>query len=495
MGWLRNWASNAPQVKWWTRGRPLRLATDCSGLGVPEIAADMLAGSERSVHHVFACDVCNASRQWLAGMGVSLILGDMNLRLWDSNIGVMKTRDCQGTSVAISREQADLDIYVCGFMCCITPFTPNCERAGWKDENAMTFWSSLQTIITLMPRVFVLENVKAIRNSSNSNVVDKAMGKLENSYHVITLRMNSTDYDVPQHRPRVYIVGFRLDCLPAQLQRCKSTVMKLVEARLAKAACQTFPKHFPAWLSELGQGIVPSKQCEQSEQSKQSKQSVQSMQSEQSGVCLCGEDTVCPVHACGCPKCKKNGVAKKTCLWRRTMKGFRKSAQAITQRREYLKRWRKVRQDSKLKSVPTYFELAQARGVSTDHIRQPGRRCMLIIASQHQNIMTPNAIMNYGKTFGRHQFRKDGLVPTLGHGCTTFFLPASASCLTIPQLLCLSGFHPSINKKVFQLFKDFTPADMGVLIGNSMCVPLVGHVMSIALGIISPPSCARCPVQ
>ena len=93
MGWLRNWTSHAPAVKWWTPCRPLRLASDCSGLGVPEIAASMLAGSERSVHTVFACDVWRASQQWLTKMGLaSLILGDMNLRVWDVKAGVIKTK-------------------------------------------------------------------------------------------------------------------------------------------------------------------------------------------------------------------------------------------------------------------------------------------------------------------------------------------------------------------------------------------------------------------
>ena len=136
--------------------------------------------------------------------------------------------------------------------------------------------------------------------------------------------------------------------------------------------------------------------------------------------------------------------------------------------------------------MPTYFELAERRGLATGHIKHPAKRCMLLVASQHQNIMTKSAIMNYGKTFGRHQLRKDGLVPTLGHGCTTFFLPASAQCLTIPQLLCLSGFQPTVNEKVFKLARHMKPADMGLMIGNSMCVPVVGHVIAVALGIISP---------
>ena len=167
------------------------------------------------------------------------------------------------------------------------------------------------------------------------------------------------------------------------------------------------------------------------------------------------------------------------------------------QKREYLKQWRNIKNNPQLKHIPTYFELAEQRGLDTGRIKLPARRCMLLVMSRHQNIMTKSAIMNYGKTFGRHQFRKDGLVPTLGHGCTTFFLPAFAQCLTIPQLLCLSGFHPAVNKKVFELAQHMKPADMGLMIGNSMCVPVVGHVMALALGIIIPdgpccPSVSRC---
>ena len=413
----------------------------------------------------------------------------MNLRVWDVKAGVIKTKDYQGNPVTISKEQADVDIYVCGFMC--TPFTPNGERAGWKDENAKTFWSALKTIITLRPRVFVLENVKALSNNSNSKVVDEAMDKLS-GYVVMTLKVDSKAYDVPQHRPRVYIVGLRTDGLPAALEGKDESIMtQLLQARLAKAACKTSPEHFPSWLSAIGQPIVPSMQSSQSSESEQEAESDKS-DKKAKAVCSCGEDAVCPLHVCQCMKCNKCGVAKKKCAWRQTLIKFRKSAKAVLQKREYLKQWRKIKNNPQLKHVPTYFELAERRGLATGHIKQPAKRCMLLVASQHQNIMTKSAIMNYGKTFGRHQFRKDGLVPTLGHGCTTFFLPAFARCLTIPQLLCLSGFHPTVNKKVFEQAQAMKPADMSLLMGNSMCVPVVGHVMAVALGIIIP-ACPCCP--
>ena len=88
----------------------------------------------------------------------------------------MKTKDAEGKVVTLTKEGADLDVYVFGFVC--KPFTSTGESAGWKDENSETFWSVLKTIIILRPRVFVLENVKAISNSSNSEVVNIALGGL-----------------------------------------------------------------------------------------------------------------------------------------------------------------------------------------------------------------------------------------------------------------------------------------------------------------------------
>ena len=74
-------------------------------------------------------------------------------------------------------------------------------------------------------------------------------------------------------------------------------------------------------------------------------------------------------------------------------------------------------------------------------------------------------------------------------GAPQFFLPAYSKCLTVPQFLCLSGFHPVSNKKVFLIAKGVKPLDMGMLIGNAMCVPVVGHVMAVALSVISPCPC------
>ena len=76
----------------------------------------------------------------------------------------------------------------------------------------------------MRPRTFVLENVKAISNNWNSEVVENAMNKLI-GYTVVSIKMNSADYDVPQHRLRVYMIGLRNDGLPQKLLKIPKSIV------------------------------------------------------------------------------------------------------------------------------------------------------------------------------------------------------------------------------------------------------------------------------
>ena len=101
----------------------------------------------------------------------------------------MISKTIDGELVRLTAESADVDLYVCGFMC--TPFTPDGLRKAWQDEHEHTFWSSLKTISLLRPRAFLLENVMAISNNSNSVVVRSALSKLS-KYVILHLKVNST---------------------------------------------------------------------------------------------------------------------------------------------------------------------------------------------------------------------------------------------------------------------------------------------------------------
>eukprot|EP00959_Pyramimonas_sp_CCMP1952_P044747 934779-Pyramimonas_sp.AAC.1 len=156
---LLSWVERAPMPTWWRGDRHLRMATDCTGLGAPEIAVNSIAAAAgQTVEHAWACDVYKPAQEWLRAVGLRCpILSDMNMRTW-TRAGQMISTCGLGHERTFDRTSA-LDVYVSGCMC--TPFTLNGRRKGWADEHAKTFWSSLKTIVALKPRSFLLENVIA----------------------------------------------------------------------------------------------------------------------------------------------------------------------------------------------------------------------------------------------------------------------------------------------------------------------------------------------
>ena len=160
---------------------------------------------------------------------------------------------------------------------------------------------------------------------------------------------------------------------------------------------------------------------------------------------------------------------------------YMKSVKLVLKRREHLAAWRTVKKDKTIKRVPSYFDMAAARGLDVEVVKQRSRRDLLDISAQEGNIMANACVLNLSKSLGRTQLRKDGLVPTMGHGCLGLFLPGPAAYLSIEQLMCLTGFNPKMHKEVFNAIKDQKEHDMELLVGNAMSIPVIGVVADCAL--------------
>ena len=396
------------------------------------------------------------------------------MRVWNTEKGFIMGRDLQGNAVKITQESA-IDLYVCGFVC--TPFTPNGKRKEWADEHAKTFWSAVKTIASLRPRVAILENVKAISNNSNNQVVTKALSQLK-GYVICYLKLNSYEFGVPQHRPRVYMVAFqRAEMNPIFQDKTQSLLEEFFKRKINKCKLPVdADMNFREFLKHMKYPIMPSMQSEES------KKSIEVQESEHGGCQCHNVKVVCPHHPCKCHDCSKE--IKMKCLWRgRHAKHF-KSPRFSHLRRSFLLKWRQVKKDNKLKTPPSYLELARMRGLAIDEIKQPCRRNLLHVLSMANNLMAAKAVLNLCKSMGRHQFRCDGLVPSLGHGCTGVFIPSAAKYMNVPQLMCLSGFHPDANRLHFSQLENHRTSDMDLMIGNTMCLPLVGIVMSAAMSML-----------
>ncbi len=102
------------------------------------------------------------------------------------------------------------DILCAGFPC--QPFSISGKQLGFEDSRGTLFFDVARIVKYHKPRVVFLENVKNFESHDNGNtlrVVKKTLQGL--GYKVFYNVLNAKDYNIPQKRERIYIVGFRND--------------------------------------------------------------------------------------------------------------------------------------------------------------------------------------------------------------------------------------------------------------------------------------------
>ncbi len=101
----------------------------------------------------------------------------------------------------------DFDVLLGGFPC--QPFSMIGKRKGMDDERAKSFFHIIRILSAKQPKAFVLENVKHLRLYDGGKVYERIKKNLEwVGYKVAEMVLDSKDFGVPQHRERLYIVGF-----------------------------------------------------------------------------------------------------------------------------------------------------------------------------------------------------------------------------------------------------------------------------------------------
>jgi DNA (cytosine-5)-methyltransferase 1 len=102
----------------------------------------------------------------------------------------------------------DFDVLLAGFPC--QPFSSIGQRQGFKHKTQGTlFYDVLRILEGKRPAAFLLENVVGLVNHDGGNtfaVILQSLNELGYSVHHEVL--DAADYGVPQHRKRIYIVGY-----------------------------------------------------------------------------------------------------------------------------------------------------------------------------------------------------------------------------------------------------------------------------------------------
>jgi DNA (cytosine-5)-methyltransferase 1 len=102
----------------------------------------------------------------------------------------------------------DFDILVGGFPC--QPFSSIGKRQGFEHPTQGTLFHEIVRILEeKKPISFLLENVKGLTNHDNGKTLKIILKTLKENYWVFYDILDSANFGVPQHRERIYLIGFR----------------------------------------------------------------------------------------------------------------------------------------------------------------------------------------------------------------------------------------------------------------------------------------------
>lgn len=104
------------------------------------------------------------------------------------------------------------DILCAGFPC--QAFSLAGKRRGFEETRGTLFFDVAEILRRKRPKAFFLENVKGLMIHDKGKTLDTILNVLRNDldYYVPDPEIvNAMHFGVPQHRERIYIVGFRKD--------------------------------------------------------------------------------------------------------------------------------------------------------------------------------------------------------------------------------------------------------------------------------------------
>ena len=118
----------------------------------------------------------------------------------------------------------NFDVLCAGFPC--QAFSLAGKRRGFEETRGTLFFDVAEIIRRKRPKAFFLENVKGLKIHDKGKTLDTILNVLRNDldYFVPDPEIvNAMNFGVPQHRERIYIVGFRKDMLVNEFSYPKPT--------------------------------------------------------------------------------------------------------------------------------------------------------------------------------------------------------------------------------------------------------------------------------
>jgi len=167
----------------------IKLATMFSGIGAVEFALKRL---NLKSEIIFACDNDKFVKEsYFANYSI-------NKDNWYDDVLFINGK----------KYKNNIDLLVGGSPC--QSFSMVGKRKGFEDTRGTLFYEFARVIKESQPKVFIYENVKGLTNHDNGNTFETIKATFnELGYKCFSKLLNSKDYGVPQHRERIFVIGFK----------------------------------------------------------------------------------------------------------------------------------------------------------------------------------------------------------------------------------------------------------------------------------------------
>lgn len=167
----------------------LRIATMFSGIGAIEYAFKRV---KLATEIIFASDIDKYAKQsYFANYKIK----EEN---WYDNVENIKGKKYKGK----------VDLLVGGSPC--QSFSMVGKRKGFADTRGTLFYEFARVVKESQPKVFIFENVKGLINHDSGNTFETIKATFDElGYKYFYQVLNSKNYGVPQHRERIFVIGFK----------------------------------------------------------------------------------------------------------------------------------------------------------------------------------------------------------------------------------------------------------------------------------------------
>lgn len=163
------------------------------------------------------------------------------------------------TELNLNEFKNKIDVLAGGVPC--QAFSQAGERQGLEDPRGQLILEFNRLILECEPKVFLIENVKGLLTHEKGKTFEAVTELLKNGgrYNIHYKLLNAKDYEVPQKRERVFIIGIRSDITGSWSFPQKSSKSVLLRDVLVNVPPSLGAKYPPA--KEAVMRLVPPGGC------------------------------------------------------------------------------------------------------------------------------------------------------------------------------------------------------------------------------------------